>query len=530
MTETSRHTEISTDSDTADSDAQNFSGAETLDRRDVASPEGFQERRADRRSGNGDDEGFVERRGSQLDPFQYLEELASNNAKQERRFSFGRFKLRGYDLAAVVFALAPFAAFVGTAELVFAALFALALSIWFTVDKLYVARFISRRVDEYRLVTNAIAKSVATVIVALYVFNLDVNRWLSAAFVVLAYVLVLVVREAVRASFLRKRKNGQIKRKVIVVGGNDESAGLTETLKTHRYLGYHTMAQVDPLEFSNVNALTRHVLAVSKEHGADSVVVAATGIDQTRSNRLVRDLVEAGIHVELSSSLADISPDRLTVRTLGKFPILYIEPSQLNGWRNMAKRLFDLAIASTVLFFAAPVFVAVALLVKFTSEGPIFFAQERVGQNGEMFKMLKFRTMVVNAEEIKAKLEAQNEGSGPLFKMKDDPRITKVGAFLRKTSLDELPQLVNVLRNDMSLIGPRPALKSEMSEWDFDLYARLRVKPGITGMWQVHGRSSASFEQYTRLDLYYVDNWSLFIDISILVRTIPAVLKSDGAY
>ena len=172
----------------------------------------------------------------------------------------------------------------------------------------------------------------------------------------------------------------------------------------------------------------------------------------------------------------------------------------------------------------------IAAAIKFTSKGPILFRQERVGQHGEAFDVLKFRTMVEDAEEILKKIEDQNEGSGPLFKMKDDPRVTKVGNLLRKTSLDELPQLINVMKNEMSLVGPRPALRSEMSEWNFDLYARLRVKPGITGMWQVSGRSSTTFEKYTRLDLYYVDNWSLFIDLSILLRTIPAVLKSDGAY
>ena len=144
--------------------------------------------------------------------------------------------------------------------------------------------------------------------------------------------------------------------------------------------------------------------------------------------------------------------------------------------------------------------------------------------------VLKFRTMVVDAEELLADLSEDNEGAGPLFKMKDDPRVTRIGAFLRKTSLDELPQLWNVVRNEMSLVGPRPALRSEMAEWDDDLYARLRVKPGITGMWQVSGRSTTSFEEYTRLDLYYVDNWSLVVDLSILLRTIPAVLRSDGAY
>ena len=186
--------------------------------------------------------------------------------------------------------------------------------------------------------------------------------------------------------------------------------------------------------------------------------------------------------------------------------------------------------ASIAFLFLSPFFALVALLIKQGSEGPVIFKQSRVGKDGVPFEVLKFRTMVVNAEELVNDLVEENEGAGPLFKMKDDPRVTRIGGFLRKTSFDEFPQLWNVLRGEMSLVGPRPALAVEMAEWDNDLYGRLRVRPGITGMWQVSGRSETSFEEYTRLDLYYVDNWSLVVDLAILAKTIPAVLKSDGAY
>ena len=175
-------------------------------------------------------------------------------------------------------------------------------------------------------------------------------------------------------------------------------------------------------------------------------------------------------------------------------------------------------------------FLLTALIIKISSRGPIFFAQTRSGLNGRKFTVYKFRSMVAGAEEMKEDLKYLNEEDGPVFKIKQDPRLTPFGKFIRVTSIDELPQLWNVLRNEMSMVGPRPALPAEVEEWDHDLHERLRVKPGITGMWQVHGRSNADFGEYARLDLYYVHNWSLMVDLAILARTVPAVLRSSGAY
>jgi exopolysaccharide biosynthesis polyprenyl glycosylphosphotransferase len=220
----------------------------------------------------------------------------------------------------------------------------------------------------------------------------------------------------------------------------------------------------------------------------------------------------------------------LATRSLGSGIVTWIAPRPKSGWRGRAKRLFDVVVASTVVAVVSPLFAVIALVIKLTSPGPVFFRQERVGRYGEPFDMLKFRSMVINAEELLAELQLDNEGAGPLFKMKSDPRVTSIGRFIRKSSLDELPQLLNVLRNEMSLVGPRPALRAEMVDWEPALYARLDVKPGITGMWQVSGRSGTTFAEYTRLDLYYVHNWSMLVDLSIMLRTIPAVLRSEGAF
>jgi exopolysaccharide biosynthesis polyprenyl glycosylphosphotransferase len=219
----------------------------------------------------------------------------------------------------------------------------------------------------------------------------------------------------------------------------------------------------------------------------------------------------------------------MTVRPLGRHPVVYLEPSQRLGWRAVAKRSFDVVVAATGLVLVAPLMAVAAVAIKITSPGPVLFRQERVGRSGRPFQVLKLRTMVVDAEDRLDEVLDRNESDGPLFKLRDDPRITSAGRWLRKLSIDELPQLWNVVRGDMSLVGPRPALPREVAEWDDELFERLRVRPGITGMWQVSGRSDTGFAEYQRLDLFYVDNWSILIDIGILARTVPTVLSGRGA-
>jgi lipopolysaccharide/colanic/teichoic acid biosynthesis glycosyltransferase len=192
--------------------------------------------------------------------------------------------------------------------------------------------------------------------------------------------------------------------------------------------------------------------------------------------------------------------------------------------------VFDFVVATVVLLFLSPVIAVAAFTVKCTSPGPVIFRQKRVGRMGEPFDVLKLRTMVADAEQRLDEVRDLNEASGPIFKVRNDPRITRVGKVLRKCSLDELPQLWNVIRGEMSLVGPRPALPSEMALWTADLQERLRVRPGITGMWQVSGRTDTTGGDYVRLDLYYVDNWSLVIDMIILLKTVPAVISGRGAY
>ena len=194
------------------------------------------------------------------------------------------------------------------------------------------------------------------------------------------------------------------------------------------------------------------------------------------------------------------------------------------------KRLFDVTLSLLGLIALAPVFLVIAVLVKTTSKGPVFYAQKRVGKGGRVFDFYKFRSMVINADEIKQKLMAQNEATGPIFKMKHDPRITNVGRFIRKYSLDELPQLLNVLKNDMSLVGPRPPIPEEVRKYKKWQTKRLAIQPGITCIWQTSGRSRIGFEDWVRMDIHYITNWSLWLDIKLLFKTVKTVITADGAY
>jgi exopolysaccharide biosynthesis polyprenyl glycosylphosphotransferase len=402
-----------------------------------------------------------------------------------------------------------------------------ALPLWivsFARSRLYSARFITRRIEEAKRLLHASTMAVAGMAAMGYVGKLEVSRaWLLLSFV-LAIVVVWLEREVARSLFLRARQNGRLLRNVVIVGTDEDADELAGMLLDDPSLGYRVAGIVDrPND-------VHEVFEVVHRTGAGSVLIAGTAPSAGLCTQLVRELVHHGIHVELASALRDVAIDRLTVRPLGRVPVVYIEPRRPAGWRSMAKRTFDVCGALFGLLLVAPLAVLVAVAVKVDSHGPVIFRQTRVGRSGGQFPVFKFRTMVVDAEARLAEVLGQNEADGPLFKVKDDPRVTRVGRLLRKTSLDELPQLLNVLRGDMSLVGPRPALPSELEAWNAHLYARLRVKPGITGMWQIHGRSDASFESYERLDLYYVDNWSLVTDLAIVAKTLPAVVFGRGAY
>jgi exopolysaccharide biosynthesis polyprenyl glycosylphosphotransferase len=218
------------------------------------------------------------------------------------------------------------------------------------------------------------------------------------------------------------------------------------------------------------------------------------------------------------------------MRHVAGLPFVQVEEPQSDRAGGWMKRAFDLLAASIVVFVLSPLLIATALIIWLQDRGPIFYRQTRVGIRGNEFKMVKFRSMVVNAEALRAELDAHNETDGVLFKITNDPRITRFGRFIRKYSIDELPQLINVFKGEMSLVGPRPLLPADVEKYEKDTHRRMLVRPGMTGLWQVSGRSDLSWAESVRLDLYYVDNWSMVIDLVIIVKTVKAVLVSEGAY
>ncbi len=258
---------------------------------------------------------------------------------------------------------------------------------------------------------------------------------------------------------------------------------------------------------------------------ATGVLVAANRIPTGALHDLLRDVSAIGLPVHLSSGLTGFAHSRLHSTPVAHEPFLVLEPLRHSTAQRVAKRTIDLVVATTTLVVAAPVLLVCALLIRLDDGGPFLFRQTRVGRNGRTFRCLKLRTMAVDAEQRLAELADRNERNGPLFKLGDDPHVTRVGAFMRATALDELPQLVNVLRGEMSIVGPRPALPSEAAEFDAELQKRHVVRPGVTGLWQTEANHKASFDEYRRLDLFYVTNWSVALDLAILANTVPTITQ-----
>jgi exopolysaccharide biosynthesis polyprenyl glycosylphosphotransferase len=265
--------------------------------------------------------------------------------------------------------------------------------------------------------------------------------------------------------------------------------------------------------------------------GAELVVVAdAPPNDPNFLQDLAWGLEGAHAGLAVSSQFGLVSASRLSIVPIGGHPLVYVESTHLSASKNSMKRAFDVAVASIALVVSWPVLALIAVAVRLDSEGPAVFVQERIGRDGRPFQMFKFRSMAVGSESVLPALAERNEGAGPLFKMREDPRVTRIGRVLRRSSLDELPQIVNVLRGDMSFVGPRPAIPEEVARYGGDARRRLLLRPGLTGVWQVSGRSNLPWDEGLRLDLTYVENWSLLGDLVVLFRTIGAVITRRGAY
>jgi exopolysaccharide biosynthesis polyprenyl glycosylphosphotransferase len=414
-----------------------------------------------------------------------------------------------------------------------------AVPFWFAaaaVNHLHSGRSNLRRLDEFKHIVGTVAMGVGSMIALAFVLQqAELDRgWVFLVFVCIV-IAVTIERQVARVVFRRLRSTGRLSRPILIVGTDENAAALVHTVQQHPELGYNAVGFVasgsTQAELHGVPLVgdLSHVEDAAAEHGATGVLISLYSVDGPTVNMLSRRLTEAGLHVTLVSSLHDIDITRLRVQEIDNRALLYIEPTIRTGWRYIAMRIFDYTVALIGLLLTLPILLLAMVAIRLDSRGPVIFRQVRTGVNGQHFEILKLRTMFEGADAMKAELMDRNESDGPLFKMQDDPRVTRVGRVLRRFSIDELPQFWNVVRGEMSVVGPRPALPSEVAQWEEDVHERLRVLPGITGIWQVSGRSDTTFADYKRLDHFYVDNWSLAHDVRIVARTLGVVFSRRGA-
>lgn len=403
---------------------------------------------------------------------------------------------------------------------------------------LYEPRQVLGPVSEFKQVFHGVFAGTALLFVADSIFRLNLSRaWVLSVFV-LGLLAVggerLVVRKALH--FLRRR-GGDVTR-TIVLGANHEALTVARTLQREGWLGYKIIGFVDDKTPVGEELDGGHTVLGSTADLKDLIrredirllLVAATAFEAARLNRLFWELQDVDIDLQITSGTIDLMASRMIVQSVAGVPLLYVRRSGMDRTQRILKRTLDVAGSALGLLILSPVLAFIALWIKRDTDGSAFFTQTRCGQDGKLFRCWKFRTMIKDAEAKRAELEHLSEGPGLLFKLKEDPRVTKVGAILRRYSLDELPQLWNVLRGEMSLVGPRPALPTEVEQYDDWVRNRLKVKPGMTGLWQVSGRTETSFSDYIRFDLFYIQNWSLSLDLWILWRTFRAVTTAEGAH
>jgi exopolysaccharide biosynthesis polyprenyl glycosylphosphotransferase len=392
---------------------------------------------------------------------------------------------------------------------------------------------------EYERVIRAGVALTAGAAIVSYALNVALSRGYVLIALPLCVLGCLLGRFLLRRRLHRARAQGRCMQRVLIVGHPGAISETTRQLRRERFHGLDvvgacvprvvsdTIASVDVPVRGSFTDVHEAVVAT----GADTVLVLSCPELNGQSLRRLAWQVEGDdVDLVVASSLIDVAGARTTIRPVDGLPLMHIEHPTLTGIRPLLKSFVDRVTALIMLGLLAPVFAVIAVTIASTSAGPVYFRQVRIGRNGRPFTMLKFRSMSRDAWKMQADLAAHNEASGVLFKLKRDPRVTPVGRLLRRYSLDELPQLINVLRGSMSLVGPRPALPAEVAAYPDDVYRRLVVRPGLTGLWQVSGRSDLAWEEAVRLDLRYVENWSLGLDAVIIIRTLKAVLRGQGAY
>jgi exopolysaccharide biosynthesis polyprenyl glycosylphosphotransferase len=356
----------------------------------------------------------------------------------------------------------------------------------------------------------------------------------SLGFIVVVLAISRLVLGAVLA-FVRRR--GMAVDKLLIIGAGERGRALMRTVVARPELGYHIVGFLDDEPGRQVNigrfpalGSTARLREVLREHKPDEVVIALPADRHRQVLAMLPECEACGSRVKIVPDLYEMSLSRVAVDDINGIPLISVRDVSISGWNFALKRAIDIVVSLVGLLLLSPLFALIAILIKLDSPGPVFFQQPRIGRGGKPFVCHKFRSMRDGADAERETLTVLNEMKGPMFKIKNDPRLTRMGRLFRRTSLDEFPQLINVLRGEMSLVGPRPPLPVEVAQYEEWHKKRLEVAPGMSGLWQVSGRSLLTFDEMVMLDLFYIENWSLALDLKIMLRTVPAVLLADGAY
>jgi exopolysaccharide biosynthesis polyprenyl glycosylphosphotransferase len=409
------------------------------------------------------------------------------------------------------------------------------------LSRAYEARYLTLGSEEFKRACNAALRLIAFIATVSYATEFTTGRGFVVIALPLATVLDLLGRYGARKAVLLLRRRGRCLYRVVAAGSTQGVADLVRSTRRAPYAGMNVVGccvdQRGPMRISAVEDvpvlgdLTSIAEAVRAAE-ATTVAVAARGeVSAQALRRLSWDLEGTGVDMLVAPALTDVAGPRIHIRPVAGLPLLHVEEPELSGGRRLLKTAFDRTVAAAVLLLLLPVMLTLGLAVRLTTPGPMLFRQTRCGRAGRPFTIYKYRSMRVDAEaQLQTLLSENDRADGLLFKIRRDPRITTVGRWLRRYSLDELPQLLNVAKGDMSLVGPRPPLPSEVAQYESEVHRRLLVKPGLTGLWQVSGRSDLTWEESVRLDLEYVENWSLALDFMILWKTAFAVMKAEGAY
>jgi exopolysaccharide biosynthesis polyprenyl glycosylphosphotransferase len=429
---------------------------------------------------------------------------------------------------------------------VFSAIFPAAWVGVVAMNSAYERRFIGVGQAEFDRIMRAFLLLTALIAIGSYASGFEIPRGFVVVTLPLALIFGMIGRYAARKHLHHLRMHGRAMTSILLVGDGPSIVEFATLLRRDRYAGMLVVGCCVPAELlcdpetlrqlgeADIELLgdVESVVHCVRESRANSVaIVSSASIGTERLRWISWQLEGTSTDLVVSPGLTEIAGPRLHIRPVAGLPLLHVEEPKFTGFRRFLKTTFDFSGAALMLLALSPVVLGLILAVRFTSRGPVFFCQDRVGRGGRVFRMIKFRSMYVGAERDRAHLEAQNVNSdGVLFKVADDPRVTRVGRFIRKYSLDEIPQLLNVLTGKMSLVGPRPNLPSEVVGYGDDMRRRLLVKPGITGLWQISGRNTLTWAETVQLDLRYVENWSLGYDLMILWKTPLAVARGSGAY